>query len=311
MQKKKALKGLLAVSAVAAMFSSFGVQAQTTGSGSQSASDLSQQSASGRPNLTGKTARDGTVGNTNSQGQDNRTGTATHGASGTHGNMSNMSAQSSSTGMTGQTGQTTSQGTAGNTNSQGMDNRGGSSGAGMDQSSGSSSSSQGASGTGAATSAASSAAGGSMSKADQKALVDMAQANMAEIEGGKLAQSKGQNDQVKTFAQQMIDDHTKALKDVQQVAQQKGVTLPSEPNSEQKAMIAKLEKMTGNAFDKTYMEVAGVSAHKKVHSTLTKDEKHVKDPDVKKVADSMMPVVEQHLKAAQQLLASGTASSGK
>jgi predicted outer membrane protein len=78
-------------------------------------------------------------------------------------------------------------------------------------------------------------------------------------------------------------------------------------------MMAKLEKMTGNAFDKTYMEVAGVSAHKKVHSTLMKDEKRVKDPDVKKVADSMVPVVEQHLKAAQQQVASAKSgtTSGK
>jgi predicted outer membrane protein len=254
MQKKKVLKGLLAVSAVAAMFSTFGVQAQA-------------------------------------------------------------GAQSSSTNMTGKT---TSQGTVGNTNSQGMDNRGGStsgtSGAGMDQSSGSSSS-QGASGSGAAasggaaTSAASSAAGGSMSKSDKKALVDMAQANMAEIEAGKLAQSKSQSDQVKTFAQQMIDDHTKALNDVQQLAQQKGVTLPSEPNSQQKAMMAKLEKMTGNAFDKTYMEIAGVSAHKKVLTTIMNDEKRVKDPDVKKLADSMVPAVEQHLKAATQQLSSAKAGS--
>jgi predicted outer membrane protein len=262
MQKKKVLKGLLAVSAVAAMFSTFGVQAQTTGSGAQS----------GSTNMTGKTSSQGTVGNTNSQGMDNR-GSSTSGSS--------------------------------------------TSGSGMDQSSGSSAS-QGASGAGAAatggaaTSAASSAPGGSMSKGDQKALVDMAQANMAEIEGGKLAQSKSQNDQVKTFAQQMIDDHTKALNDVQQVAQQKGVTLPSEPDAKHKAMAAKLEKMSGSAFDKAYMAQAGVADHKKVHSMLMQDQKRVKDPDVKKLADTMAPVVEQHLKAAQQLASakSGT-TSGK
>src|SRR5437868_5338811 len=61
------------------------------------------------------------------------------------------------------------------------------------------------------------ASGASLSKGDQKALVGMAQANMAEVAAGKLAQSKSQNDQVKSFAQQMIDDHTKALTEVQQV----------------------------------------------------------------------------------------------
>lgn len=50
-----------------------------------------------------------------------------------------------------------------------------------------------------------------LSKGDEKIVMDMAQANMAEIESAKMAQGKTQNDQVKTFAQQMIDDHTKAL----------------------------------------------------------------------------------------------------
>jgi predicted outer membrane protein len=257
MQKKKVLKGLLAVSAVAAMFSTFGVQAQAPASGTQSSST----------NMTGKTTSQGTVGNTNSQGMDNRGSSSTSGASSS----------------------------------------------GMDQSSGSSSS-QGTSGAGAAATggAAAGASGGSMSKSDQKMLADMAQANIAEIEGGKLAQSKSQNDQIKSFAQQMIDDHTKALTDVQQVAQQKGVTLPSEPDAKHKAMAAKLEKMSGSAFDKAYMAQAGVADHKKVHSMLMQDQKRAKDPDVKALAEKMTPVVEQHLKAAQQLASakSGT-TSGK
>lgn len=62
-------------------------------------------------------------------------------------------------------------------------------------------------------------AASALNKADQKIVMDMARANMAEIEAGKLAVSKTQNAEVKTFAQQMIDDHTKALNDVKQLAQ--------------------------------------------------------------------------------------------
>lgn len=156
------------------------------------------------------------------------------------------------------------------------------------------------------------AAPGTLSKSDQKILERMAQANMAEVEAGKMAQSKSQDEQVKSFAQQMIDDHGKALADVQQLAQQKGVTLPTEPDAKHKAMAAKLDKMSGAAFDKAYMAQAGVSDHKKVHAMLMKDEKHAKDADVKALAAKMAPVVEQHLKSAEQMhMAKSGTKSGK
>jgi predicted outer membrane protein len=77
-------------------------------------------------------------------------------------------------------------------------------------------------------------------------------------------------------------------------------------------MATKLEKMSGDAFDKAYMAQAGVADHKKVHSMLMSDAKKAKDADVKALATKMAPVVEQHLKSAQQMPApkSGT-TSGK
>lgn len=160
-------------------------------------------------------------------------------------------------------------------------------------------SSQGASGQGSTASGA--AAATALSKADQKTLVDMARASLAEIEMGRLAQSKSQDEQVKNFAQQMIDDHTKALNDVQQLAQAKGVTLPTESDSKHKKMADKLGKMSGDAFNRTYMAQAGVSDHKKVHSMLQKTESRAKDPDLKALAAKMRPTVEQHLNLAEQM----------
>lgn len=156
------------------------------------------------------------------------------------------------------------------------------------------------------------AAAGSLSKGDQKILEKMALANMAEVEAGKMAQTKSQNEQVKSFAQQMIDDHGKALADVQQLAQQKGVTLPTEPDAKHKAMAVRLDKMSGDAFDKAYMAQAGVSDHKQVHAMLMQDQKRAKDPDVKALAEKMAPAVEQHLKSAEQMhMAKSGTKSGK
>lgn len=149
--------------------------------------------------------------------------------------------------------------------------------------------------------AATVAPGAPLSKGDQKIVMDMAQANMAEIESAKMAQGKTQNAEVKTFAQQMIDDHTKALTDVQQLATAKGVTLPTEVDKRHKAMADKLAAMSGDAFDKAYLAQCGVAEHKKVHGMLAAAAKKAKDPELKALAGQMQPTVEQHMKAAQQI----------
>jgi len=161
----------------------------------------------------------------------------------------------------------------------------------------------GSSQSGASGAAGATASSGTLTSADKKGLTDMAVANINEIAAGKIAVSKSQNADVKAFAQQMIDDHSKSLSEVQALAQTKGVTLPTEPDAKHKAMAAKLEKLSGADFDKEYMKNGGLADHKMVHSTLMKDQKAAKDPDVKALADKTIPVVAQHLKSAETITA--------
>ena len=148
-----------------------------------------------------------------------------------------------------------------------------------------------------------------LSKGDQAIVIGMAQANINEVEAGKLAVSKSQDATVKAFAQQMIDDHSKALTDVTTLAQNKGVTLPTAPDAKHKAMAAKLSKLDGAKFDKEYMAKAGVDDHKMVHAKLKKDEAAAKDADVKALAAKMLPTVEQHLHHATEAKAGAPAKT--
>lgn len=146
-----------------------------------------------------------------------------------------------------------------------------------------------------------STSGEKLSAGDEKALKDMAQANINEVAAGKLALSKAESSDVKAFAQKMVDDHGSALTKVQAVAEKKGVTLPTEPDAKHKAMADKLEKASGAEFDKMYMENAGTKDHEMVLSKLKSDAKNIKDADVMALADAHTPVVEQHLKSAEQM----------
>ncbi|WP_020653720.1 DUF4142 domain-containing protein [Massilia niastensis] len=221
--------------------------------------------------------------------------------------MTNHSAQQGNPNLTGKA---ASDGTVGNTNSQGMEDRSGQTGSSSSAATQSGSSdtaaTTGASGAGASAPAAAKAKLGS---ADRKALTDMAMSNMAEIETGKLAVSKSQNADIKAFAQQMVDDHTKAQADVAALAQAKGVTLPTELDAKHKAKGAMLEKLSGEEFDRAYLKQSGMADHRDAHGKLKKGMKSAKDADVKALASKMSPVVEQHLKAAEQLNASRSRSA--
>jgi predicted outer membrane protein len=217
----------------------------------------------------------------------------------------------SSTGKQNTSGKTTREGTIDNTNSTGMENHANQmkGSAGMAGKS-ATSSSMGASGAG--QSAAGAATGAKLSAGDEKILKEMAMADMAEVEGGKMAQGKSQNSDVKAFAQQMIDDHSSNLNDVKALAQARGVTLPTEPDAKHKAMAAKLDKMSGDAFDKAYMKQAGVQDHKTVHAKLMAAAKKAKDAEVKALVEKTEPVVAQHLKSAEQMkMAKTGTTSGK
>jgi putative membrane protein len=141
----------------------------------------------------------------------------------------------------------------------------------------------------------------SLSKSDQKIIKDMALANMAEVEAGRMAQGKSNNEQVRTFAQQMIDDHGKALDDIKQLAQAKGVALPSELDTVHKRMAERMVAQSGEAFDRAYLDRAGVYDHKKTHDMLRKAQSRAKDPELKALVARILPVVEQHMAAVQQL----------
>lgn len=154
---------------------------------------------------------------------------------------------------------------------------------------------------------------GSVNSADRKIVIDLAMANMAGIELGRTAQGKSQSDQVKKYAQQMIDDHTRALDEVRQLAQAKGIALPSTLDRAHNPRTDKLAAMSGDGFDRAYMEQAGVSEHKKTHSMLTRAQARARDGDIKALLTRMTQTVDQHLNAAKELhgnMSKATGSSG-
>ena len=142
-----------------------------------------------------------------------------------------------------------------------------------------------------------------LSKDDQRILTSLAQANVNEVAAGNIALQKATSPEVKSFAQKMVDDHTKGLQDVQQVAQAKNVTLPTEPDAKHKKMADRLNALSGEEFDKSYIANAGVNDHKAAHKLVTDAQQKAKDPDIKALAAKLQPTIDQHMKSVPQMAA--------
>lgn len=134
-----------------------------------------------------------------------------------------------------------------------------------------------------------------------------AQNGHAEVESSKLAQKKGSSPQVKSFAKQMVADHTKANQELAALAKSKGVEVPNEPSLRQKAQLKLLEGKDGADFDKGYAEQMGVKAHEETVKLFEEGAQDAKDPEVKAFATKTLPTLKHHLQMAKDL----TASTGK
>jgi putative membrane protein len=158
-------------------------------------------------------------------------------------------------------------------------------------------------GAGSSAAAGSSSAASKVASADQKMMRDIAHANISEIAAGKLALEKAQSDDVKSFAQKMIDDHTKAQQELQTLADGKGVKLPTEPDAKHKALTKVMSGLKGEAFDKRYLKQGGLNDHENTHKLLVRVQDKAKDQDLKAYAAKTITAVDQHLALAKETAA--------
>lgn len=147
-------------------------------------------------------------------------------------------------------------------------------------------------------------AAGKLDRSDAALLKDIAQANIAEVETGKLAIERSTRPEIKKFAQMMVDDHSKGLAEVKTLASASGTELPDGPDAKHKAVMIEFKALRGDTFDSRYVKQAGVGDHEATEKLLKKTQAEAKDADLRALAAKMLPIVQSHLQHAQSLAAS-------
>lgn len=131
-------------------------------------------------------------------------------------------------------------------------------------------------------------------------MTEAARGGLAEVEMGRLAQTKAQSAEVKKFAQQMVQDHSNANTELKALAAKKNVTLPTEPDAAHKAMMEKLSGLSGAEFDKEYMK-GQVDDHQKTVSLFQSQADGGADSDAKAWAAKTLPKLKMHLEMARDI----------
>lgn len=157
------------------------------------------------------------------------------------------------------------------------------------------------SGTDSTTASKSSDSAGKLAKSDQEMMQKISQTNIAEIEAAKLAQEKSKDEEVRSFAKKMMDDHTAAQEELEKIAQSKGVSLPSNPDAKHQAAMKKMATLSEKEFDKQYMSQAGEKDHREARKLLDRVSKQAKDEELKQYATKTIEAVDEHGKMAKEM----------
>jgi putative membrane protein len=124
-------------------------------------------------------------------------------------------------------------------------------------------------------------------------------AGLAEISGGELAQKNAKRVLIVNFGQMMVKDHGSAAVTLRGLAIVNHVELPTAVTPEQAAKINGLHDLTGDAFDKAYIEWQ-ILAHRDAIALFKEESASGDDIDAKRFATEELPTLQSHL---DQLLA--------
>lgn len=136
-----------------------------------------------------------------------------------------------------------------------------------------------------------------------------ADSDMYEIQSSKLALTRSKRDDVKSFAREMIADHTQTTKALMAALKNGDRTIarPSTKlSSENAAKIALLKKAPKASFDDLYLQQQA-AAHQMAWALHKGYATDGTDVALKQVASTAVPVIERHLTHAKQMVPAGLA----
>jgi putative membrane protein len=150
---------------------------------------------------------------------------------------------------------------------------------------------------------------GKASALTQKFTTAAASGNTLEIETSRLALKKAQNADVKSFAQMMVDDHTKVGEQMKATLQTAGLPpAPAKMTPKHQDMADKLTAVGTAEFDTQYVAVQ-MKAHDEAISIFSNYAKSGDNTQLQQFAEATLPSLEKHKTMVEDLRTKVTVGS--
>ena len=138
---------------------------------------------------------------------------------------------------------------------------------------------------------------------DRQLILQVAAGGMMQLEISRVAVDNATDEEVLALAEAEVEEQTGLSDKLQEIADAKGLTLPSEPDAKTQALIEKLENMSaGDNFDRAYVQESGVNGHEKLDEVMSKVQSEADDADLITLASTAHPLVLAHLQVSRDIL---------
>jgi putative membrane protein len=146
------------------------------------------------------------------------------------------------------------------------------------------------------------AAVGADSNPDASFYKKAAEGGIAEVDAGNLAQQKANKQALKDFGAMMVKDHSAVNEKLQALAASKNISLPTSASVGDMATKAKLDVLTGDTFDRSYIK-SQIKDHRGAIALFKKESSSGQDPDAKAFAIAALPTLRMHLNTIKTIAA--------
>ena len=148
--------------------------------------------------------------------------------------------------------------------------------------------------TGSSRIEASAGRSGQVSIEDRNFVAEAASGGRFEVESSQLALDKCDDKELQRFAQMMIDDHSKANRELEQLASRKNIPIAPAMASKHAMMMDRLRGMNGKELDREYRRVQ-TDAHRETIQLFERAAREVTDQDIRAFAQKTLPTLRAHL----------------
>lgn len=142
-----------------------------------------------------------------------------------------------------------------------------------------------------------------LSMTDRDFLKNAAQSGHYEVEASTEALARSEDQQVRDFAQMMIQEHEQMDKELNELAVAKEFTLPNSASMVQRGKIVTLKGKEGLELDQYYAEQLGIKVHEEAIELFEQQVEKGDDEEIVGFAQDALPLLRQHLQHAQSLKA--------